>query len=150
MFAQQFGSAQHAFETLFDFIQDKGGSRRVVRNVSIELVSPKINEIATPWRNVKFINREYLENDFTLNFHEYLDELNLTIYIRSIDLVYGFCNSQQHFSRLLQDVALKLKLQVGNITFMITELFIHEEHFSLKTNYTNGNDQTKSQDSQGS
>src|SRR5688500_6792820 len=120
IFAQQFGSAQHAFETLFDFIQEKGGSRRIVRNVSIELVSPKINEIATPWRNVKFINREYLENDFTLNFHEYLDELNLTIYIRSIDLVYGFCNSQQHFSRLLQDVALKLKLQVGNITFMIT------------------------------
>lgn len=138
MFAEQYGSAQHAFESLYDLMQSKGGVHRTLRNVSIELVSPIKNEVNTPWRKSDF-QIEYLDNDFTLHFNPYMDELNLTIFVRSLDLVYGFCNSQYHFSKLLQDVALKLKLQVGNITYMVTDLHIHEKHWNLKSVYENGN-----------
>lgn len=138
MFAEQFGSAQQAFEKLFELIITTGGTNKVLRNVSIELVTPKNNEVNTVWRKPEY-KVEYLENDFTIHFHPYLDELNMTIFIRSLDLVYGFCNSQYHFSRLLQDVALKLKCQVGNITYMITELHLHKEHYNLKLTYENGN-----------
>lgn len=139
MFAEQYGSAQHAFEELHNMLQSKGGEKKIVRNVSIELTSPMKNEIETPWRTVKWINFEYLESDFTLNFHQYLNELNLTVYVRTLDLVYGFCNTQNHFSKMLQDISLRLKCQVGNITFMITELYLHQEHFNLKTNYDKTN-----------
>src|SRR5687768_2849605 len=54
MFAHQFGSAQQAFEFLFDLImlkgENKGDGTRTLRNLNIELVSPKHNEIKTPWR----------------------------------------------------------------------------------------------------
>jgi len=67
-----------------------------------------------------------------LNFYSYDGEsLNLTIFARSIDLVYGFCNDQYCFSRLLMDIADELCMYTGEMTYMITNLHIYEKHFFI-------------------
>lgn len=41
------------------------------------------------------------------------DKLNMSVYMRSNDLWYGFCNDQYQFSMLQQKVAIELGLEVG-------------------------------------
>jgi len=72
-----------------------------------------------------------------LNFHIENDfKLNLTVFARSIDLVYGFCNDQYCFSRLMQRVSEDLgPLPLGTLHYFITDLHIYEKHFNIKSDY---------------
>ena len=71
--------------------------------------------------------------NIVLNFYRLGNELNLTIFARSIDLVYGFCNDQYCFSRLQSDSADKLGLTVGISSWFITNLHIYPKHWYLRS-----------------
>lgn len=70
--------------------------------------------------------------NLVLNFYHLNGKLNMTVFARSIDLVYGFCNDQFMFSRLLQSVSSQVNTEVGVIFYSITNLHIYEQHFHLK------------------
>lgn len=52
--------------------------------------------------------------------------LNLTVFARSIDLWFGFCNDQYMFSKLLMQVAQELNLKVGSLFFHITNFHLYK------------------------
>lgn len=60
--------------------------------------------------------------------------LNMTVIMRSNDLVYGFCNDQYCFSKLQKLVADELKIRVGTYFHFAHDLHIYERHFNLKEN----------------
>lgn len=66
-----------------------------------------------------------------LNFYIHKKELHMTIFARSIDLVFGFCNDQYCFSRLQEDVAMQLGITAGSSHYFITNLHIYEKHWEL-------------------
>lgn len=66
-----------------------------------------------------------------LNFFIEHNSLHLTIFARSIDLVYGFCNDQYIFSKLMESVAESLGLPVGSMHWFITNLHVYEKHFKM-------------------
>lgn len=63
------------------------------------------------------------------------NELNMTVIMRSNDLVYGFCNDQYCFSKLQELVANELKMEVGTYYHFAHDLHIYEKHFNLKEKY---------------
>lgn len=67
-----------------------------------------------------------------LNFFIVGGELNMTIFARSIDLVFGFCNDQYCFSRLQFDMANELGIPVGTSHYFITNLHIYEKHWYIR------------------
>jgi thymidylate synthase len=67
------------------------------------------------------------------NVHPCADnELNMTVLMRSNDLVYGFCNDQYCFSKLQELVATELGLEVGTYYHFAHDMHIYEKHFNLK------------------
>ena len=66
-----------------------------------------------------------------LNFYVKDDRLHLTVFARSIDLVYGFCNDQFCFSKLMEYVSKKTGYKVGHMNWLITNLHIYERHFNM-------------------
>lgn len=58
--------------------------------------------------------------------------LDMTVIMRSCDLVYGFCNDQYCFSNLQELVANKLGLSLGTYYHFAHDLHIYEKHFNLK------------------
>lgn len=60
------------------------------------------------------------------------DRLNMTVLMRSCDLVYGFCNDQYCFSKLQEMVAEKIGLPIGTYYYFVHDLHIYEKHFNLK------------------
>jgi thymidylate synthase len=66
-----------------------------------------------------------------LNFYIKDDKLHLTVFARSIDLVYGFCNDQYTFAKLMEMVAFQLDIPVGEMTWMITNLHIYPRHYDM-------------------
>lgn len=61
------------------------------------------------------------------------NELNVTVLMRSCDLVYGFCNDQYCFSKLQEMVAEKIGLPIGTYYHFAHDLHIYKKHFNLKT-----------------
>lgn len=59
--------------------------------------------------------------------------LNMTVVMRSCDLVYGFCNDQYCFSKLQELVAKELGLSVGTYFHFSHDLHIYEKHFNMKS-----------------
>lgn len=59
-------------------------------------------------------------------------ELDMTVIMRSNDLVYGFCNDQYCFSELQKLVAQELILKVGTYYHFAHDLHIYDYHFNLK------------------
>lgn len=59
-------------------------------------------------------------------------KLNMTVTMRSNDLVYGFCNDQYCFSKLQELVAIELDMEVGEYYHFAHNLHIYEKHFDLK------------------
>lgn len=57
-------------------------------------------------------------------------KLNLTIFARSIDIWYGFCNDQYQFSKLMMYVAGELNLQMGSMFFHITNLHLYNNQIN--------------------
>jgi thymidylate synthase len=66
-----------------------------------------------------------------LNFYIKDDKLHLTVFARSIDLVFGFCNDQYTFAKLMEMVAFQLDISVGEMTWMITNLHIYPRHYDM-------------------
>jgi len=66
-----------------------------------------------------------------LNFYVRNDKLHLTVFARSIDLVYGYCNDQYTFAKLMELVSEKTGYPVGTMHWMITNLHIYPRHYDL-------------------
>lgn len=60
-----------------------------------------------------------------LNFYVYENQLNLTIFARSIDLWYGFGNDQYTFAKLMELVSEKVDVEVGSMHWFITNLHVY-------------------------
>jgi thymidylate synthase len=63
------------------------------------------------------------------------NKLNMTVTMRSNDLIYGFCNDQYCFSKLQEMVANELNLEVGTYFHFVFNLHIYHRHFKLKEKY---------------
>jgi thymidylate synthase len=66
-----------------------------------------------------------------LNFYVKDDKLHLTVFARSIDLVYGFCNDQYTFANLMELVSKETGYPVGEMHWMITNLHIYPRHYDM-------------------
>lgn len=66
-----------------------------------------------------------------LNFYIQNDKLQLTVFARSIDLVYGFCNDQYTFAKLMELVSEKTGYEVGEMHWFITNLHIYPRHYNM-------------------
>ena len=65
--------------------------------------------------------------------HPFLyNTLDMTVVMRSNDLVYGFCNDQYCFSKLQELVATELGLRVGTYYHFAHDMHIYKKHFNLK------------------
>ena len=70
----------------------------------------------------------------TLNICFYIrnNKLDMSVLMRSNDLIFGFCNDQVQFSRLQKLVADKLGIDVGTYFHYSTNLHIYPRHFNMK------------------
>jgi thymidylate synthase len=70
----------------------------------------------------------------TLNivFNITYGKLNMSVLMRSNDLVYGFCNDQYCFSKLQEMIAIKVGVPIGWYYHFANDLHIYEKHFNLK------------------
>jgi thymidylate synthase len=66
-----------------------------------------------------------------LNFYIKDGKLELTVFARSIDLVFGFCNDQYTFAKLMEMVAYQLEIPVGEMHWLITNLHIYPRHYDM-------------------
>ena len=66
-----------------------------------------------------------------LNFYIKDDKLHLTVFARSIDLVFAFCNDQYTFAKLMEMVAFQLDIPVGEMHWMVTNLHIYPRHYDM-------------------
>lgn len=66
-----------------------------------------------------------------LNFYIKDDKLHLTVFARSIDLVFGFCNDQYTFAKLLELVSEKTGYQPGSMHWFITNLHVYPRHYDM-------------------
>lgn len=71
-----------------------------------------------------------------LNFYLWEGKVNLTVFARSIDLVFGFCNDQYCFSKLMLYVrdSLPEGYHIGTMTYMITDLHVYKKDWNRKNN----------------
>lgn len=65
-----------------------------------------------------------------LNFYIKNDRLHLTVFARSIDIWFGFCNDQYCFSKLMEYVSEKTGYKVGHMHWFVTNLHLYERHFN--------------------
>lgn len=61
--------------------------------------------------------------------------LDMTVMMRSNDLVYGFCNDQYCFSKLQEMVANELGLYVGTYTHIAHDMHIYNEQLNMVSDY---------------
>lgn len=61
--------------------------------------------------------------------------LNMTVLMRSNDLVYGFCNDQYCFSKLQEYVANELYKYCGTYYHYAHNMHIYEKHYNLKKDF---------------
>ena len=66
-----------------------------------------------------------------LNFYIKDGKLELTVFARSIDLVFGFCNDQYTFAKLMEYVSEQTGYPVGAMHWFITNLHIYPRHYNL-------------------
>lgn len=65
----------------------------------------------------------------SVGFNIINNKLNMSVYMRSNDAWFGFCNDQYCFSKLLELIANKLKLEIGWYYHHSTNMHIYERHF---------------------
>lgn len=65
--------------------------------------------------------------DFTPN----TDTLNMTVIMRSNDVIYGFCNDQYCFSKLHEMVAYILGASIGTYTHFAHDMHIYKEQLNM-------------------
>lgn len=59
-------------------------------------------------------------------------KLDMTVVMRSNDLIYGFCNDQYCFSMLQEYVANELNIEVGTYTHIAHDMHIYERHYNMR------------------
>lgn len=70
---------------------------------------------------------------YAINFYkDNKNKLSMQVMMRSNDLVYGFCNDQYCFSKLMELVANELNMQVGIYYHYVCNMHIYEKHFNIK------------------
>ena len=76
----------------------------------------------------------------TLNYHFQILEgkLNLTVMMRSNDLVWGFCNDQYMAKNLMEQVSKELDIPVGELTWFASNLHIYPDHLDMKSTFKEG------------
>ncbi len=67
-----------------------------------------------------------------LQFYIFDGHLNMSVMMRSNDLVYGFCNDQYTFSKYQEKIANELNLKVGTYFHFVNNLHIYPRHYNLK------------------
>jgi len=67
-----------------------------------------------------------------INFYILNNKLNMSIMMRSNDLIYGFCNDQYCFSKLQEYVSNSLNIEIGEYTHIVNNMHIYEKHFNMK------------------
>lgn len=70
----------------------------------------------------------------TLNIQFFIleNKLNMTVMMRSNDLVYGFCNDQYCFSNLQKIIAEKTNTEIGSYYHFTNNLHVYPRHYNLK------------------
>lgn len=76
---------------------------------------------------------------YAISFNIYDSRLHMTVMMRSNDLVFGFCNDQYCFSKLLSLVHNELldtypDLRIGTYTHFVVNMHIYSRHYNLKDN----------------
>lgn len=70
---------------------------------------------------------------FTIN--PITDALDMTVLMRSNDLVYGFCNDQYCWTKLQEQIANELNVEIGTYFHYANNLHIYERHYNLYEKY---------------
>ena len=70
----------------------------------------------------------------TLNYHFQIinGKLNLTVMMRSNDLVWGFCNDQYVAQCLMAKIADELNVDLGELTWFASNLHIYPHHEAMR------------------
>lgn len=69
---------------------------------------------------------------YAINFYYQENRLCMTVMMRSNDLVFGFCNDQYCFSKLLEYVAKELDAEIGTYYHFVSNMHIYKRHYNLK------------------
>jgi thymidylate synthase len=69
----------------------------------------------------------------TISFFIVDNYLEMSVNMRSNDLVYGFCNDQYCFSELQKLVAQRLNIKVGGYYHFVVNMHIYERHYSMNS-----------------
>lgn len=94
-----------------------------------------IDDRSTRRAVVVHYNPDYIDSfkhdtpcNLVLNFWIYAGKLNLTVFARSIDLWFGFCNDQYCFYRLMEKVAKILgNVSIGEMHWFITNFHLYND-----------------------
>jgi thymidylate synthase len=82
-------------------------------------------------------DRHNWDNDtpctYAIQFYIHEGRLNMSVMMRSNDLVFGFCNDQYCFSKLQELISKKLQIKVGTYYHFVNNLHIYSRHFKLKS-----------------
>jgi len=68
---------------------------------------------------------------YSINFYYDNDKLNMSVLMRSNDLVYGFCNDQYCFSKLQEMVCKELNAEIGTYYHFAQNFHIYKRHFDM-------------------
>lgn len=60
------------------------------------------------------------------------EKLDMSVHMRSNDLIWGFCNDQWCFSKLQEWIALEIEREVGIYYHSVVDLHIYERHWNMK------------------
>ena len=71
---------------------------------------------------------------YAINFYIYKKKLNMSVVMRSNDIWYGFCNDQYCFSKLLQLIAKKLNIKIGNYYHFVSNLHVYLDFMNRHNN----------------
>lgn len=69
--------------------------------------------------------------NIVLNFYVKEDLLHMTVFARSIDIVFGFSNDQYTFARLMEKASKDVGLPVGTMHWFITNCHLYPRHYDL-------------------
>jgi len=69
--------------------------------------------------------------NLVLNFYVKDDLIYLTVFARSIDIVFGFCNDQYTFARLMEKVSKDTCKDIGTMHWFITNCHLYPRHYDL-------------------
>jgi len=108
-----------------------------LRNNQIQYIIDELNKNKHSRRAVISIydGKEHSEYEhdtpctLSIGFNVIDNRLNMSVYMRSNDVWFGFCNDQYCFSKLLELIANKLQLEVGWYYHHATNMHIYERHF---------------------